>query len=301
MRAIGQLPDAARAQSFGDYLVANKIRNEIEADGAGWIIWILDEEQVADAKTRLARFLADPDAGEFQAARAQAAKVKAAEAEELARYRQRVRNRRSMFPKLGGYGVGVLTYGLIVLCVVVAIFSKLGYDTEFVRKLVLADPNQADGTFLPEVRAGEYWRLLSPIFLHFGPMHLLFNMMWLFQLGCMIEARRGVGTLAALVVVAGVLPMLAQYVVNLWTGPGYVGGMSGVVYGLAGFVWMRGKHDPASGVSLDRTTWIIMLVWLVICFGGGMGRIANTAHLAGLVIGLVWGRLSAYYARRRSD
>jgi len=97
------------------------------------------------------------------------------------------------------------------------------------------------------------------------------------------------------------LPMLAQYVVNLWTGPGYVGGMSGVVYGLAGFVWMRGKHDPASGVSLDRTTWIIMLVWLVICFGGGMGRIANTAHLAGLIIGLVWGRLSAYYARRRSD
>jgi hypothetical protein len=44
---------------------------------------------------------------------------------------------------------------------------------------------------------------------------------------------------------------------------------------------MRGKHDPASGVGMDRTSWIIMLIWLVLCFSGGMGRIANTAHLAG--------------------
>ena len=301
MRAIGQLSNEAQARVFGDHLVAHKVRNEIEADGGVWVIWINDEEQVADAKARLARFLANPEAAEFQSAQAKAAIVRAAEAEELANYRQRVRTRRSLFPKFGGYGVGVLTYGLIVLCGLVAIFSELGNNEEWVRKLVLADPNRADGTFLPEVRAGEYWRLLSPIFLHFGPMHLIFNLMWLFQLGCMIEARRGVGTLAALVVVAGTLPMIAQHLVNLLTGPGYVGGMSGVVYGLAGFVWMRGKHDPASGVGMDRTSWIIMLIWLVLCFSGGMGRIANTAHLAGLIIGVVWGRVSAYFARRRSE
>jgi len=301
MRAIGQFSSAAQAQTFGDHLVAHKIRNEIEAEGTAWIIWIKDEEQVTDAKARLERFLANPEATEFQSARSEAARVKAAEAADLADYRQRVRNRRSVFPKFGGYGVGVLTYGLIVLCVMVAVFSELGNNHEWVRKLVLADPERADGTFLPEVRAGEYWRLLSPIFLHFGPMHLIFNLMWLYQLGCMIEARRGVGTLAALVIVTGTLPMIAQYLVNSITGPGYVGGMSGVIYGLAGFVWMRGKHDPASGVGMDRTSWIIMLIWLVICFGGGMGRIANTAHLAGLIIGVVWGRVSAYYARRRSD
>jgi GlpG protein len=296
MRAIGQLASETQAQTFGDHLVAHKIRNEIEADGGVWVIWIKDEEQVADAKVRLERFLANPEAPEFQSARTQAAQVKAAEAEDLANYRQRLRNRRSMFPKFGGYGVGVLTYGLIALCVVVALLSKLGYDTEFVRKLVLADLERADGTFLPEVRAGEYWRLLTPIFIHFGPLHLVFNMMWLFQLGCMIEARRGVSTLAALVIVTGTLPMVAQYLVS---GPGLVGGMSGVVYGLAGFVWLRGKKDPASGVGLDAQSWIIMMIWLVLCMTGAMGRIANTAHLAGLLIGLLWGWVSAYFARRR--
>lgn len=298
MRAIGQLASEVQAHTFGDHLVAHKIRNEIEADGGLWIVWINDEEQVADAKARLERFLANPEAPEFQSARAQAAKIKAAEAEELAQYRQRLRNRRNVFPKFGGYGVGVLTYGLIALCVVVAILSKLGYDPEFVRKLVLADFERADGTFLPEVRAGEYWRLLTPIFIHFGPLHLVFNMMWLFQLGCMIEARRGVSTLAALVIVTGTLPMLAQYLVS---GPGFVGGMSGVVYGLAGFVWLRGRKDPASGVGLDPQSWIIMMIWLVLCLTGAMGRIANTAHLAGLLIGLLWGWVSAYFARCRPE
>lgn len=298
MRAIGQLTNEAQAHVFSDHLVANKIRNEVEADGGAWIVWIHDEEQVDDAKARLERFLTNPAAPEFQSARAQATQVKAAEAEDLANYRQRLRNRRSLFPKFGGYGVGVLTYGLIVLCGIVAILSKLGYDTEFVCKLVLADPTRADGTFLPEVRAGEYWRLLTPIFIHFGPIHLIFNMMWLFQLGCMIEARRGVSTLAPLIIVTGMLPMVAQYLVS---GPGLVGGMSGAIYGLAGFVWLRGKKDPASGVGLDPQSWLIMMIWLVLCMTGAVGRIANTAHLAGLVIGLIWGWVSATYARRRPE
>ena len=40
MRAIGQLPSAAQAQTFGDHLIAHKIRNEVEEDGGVWIIWI---------------------------------------------------------------------------------------------------------------------------------------------------------------------------------------------------------------------------------------------------------------------
>lgn len=301
MRPVGQLANEQQARLFGDYLVANKIRNEIDADGDAWVIWIKDEEQLDDARSRLERFRASPEAAEFRAAISQAARVRAAEAEDLAKYRQRLRTRRSLFPKFGGYGIGILTYGLIVGCVMVAVFSELGNNLDWVRKLVLADPERADGTFLPEIRAGEYWRLLSPIFLHFGAMHLIFNLMWLYQLGCMIEARRGVGTLAALVIVTGVLPMIAQHLMNLLSGPGYVGGMSGVVYGLAGFVWVRGNKDPASGVVLDRQSWTIMLIWLVLCMTGFLGRIANTAHVAGLVIGLIWGWVSAYYARRRAE
>jgi GlpG protein len=299
MRPIGNLPDEAQARRFGDYLVVQGIRNEIEADvGGGWAVWILDDDQITAAIAGLEGFRANPDAEEFRKARSVAAKVREAEAQDMTEYRRRVRTRKSLFPSFGGYGIGPLTCGLVLFCVVVAVFSKLGYNREALQSLLLADPTNANGTFLPEVREGQYWRLITPIFIHFGPVHLIFNMIWFFQLGCMIEARRGTLQFALMVIATGVLPMVAQYRVS---GPGYVGGMSGVVYGLAGYVWMRGKYDPASGVFLDRQSIQWLLIWLVICYLGVVGRVANTAHLAGLIIGVVWGRVSAYFASRRPE
>jgi GlpG protein len=296
MRQIGRLPDENQARLFSDHLVANRIRNEIEEDGGAWAVWIKDEDHVEDAKARLERFRANPAAPEFRAARSRAAETRAADEQEMADYRRRVRTRQSLFPKLGGYGVGPLTFGLILLCIGFALYSQLGYNRDVVRRFILADPENANGTFLPEVRAGEYWRLFSPAFVHFGPLHLVFNLMWLYQLGCMIEARRGTLTLALLVLGTAAGPFLAEY---LWRGPAFVGGMSGVVYGLAGYVWMRGKYDVASGLYLDRTSLQWLLIWLVICFTGWLGPVANLAHLAGLIIGVVWGRLSAWFAVRR--
>lgn len=298
MRQIGQLADETLAKTFSDHLVAGHIRNEIERDGSTWLIWILDEEQVADAQARLERFRTNPNAAEFLAAGAQAAKAREAEARDLADYKKRVRTGKSLFPKLGGYGVGPLTFGLICACVMVAVYSRLGKDSEFVRKLLLADPEYASHTFLAQVRAGEFWRLFSPAFIHFGMLHLLFNMMWLYQLGCMIEARQGTLIFALLVAVTDVGPMIGQYLV---LGPGYVGGMSGVVYGLAGYVWMRGKYDRASGLFLDRQNIQWLLIWLVVCYTGAVGNVANTAHLAGLIIGVVWGRVSAWFAARKAE
>ena len=298
MRQIGELGDEKQARVFSDHLVANRIRNEIEPDAGTWAVWILEEEQVADARMRLERFRADPSAPEFIAAGSQAAKAREAEARDLAEYQKRVRTGKSLFPKMGGYGVGPLTFGLIFVCVMVAVYSKLGDDREFLQKLLLATPEHANGTFLPEVRAGEFWRLFSPAFIHFGVLHLLFNMMWLYQLGCMIEARQGTLIFAALVAVTAAVPMLGQY---LWSGPGYVGGMSGVVYGLAGYVWLRGKYDRACGLFLDRQNIQWLLIWLVVCFTGAVGNVANAAHLIGLVIGVVWGRVSAYFAARKPE
>jgi len=294
MRSIGNLPNEARARAFGDYLVAQGIRNELEPDAdATWAVWIKDEDQVAAAQSGLERFRTDPESEEFRNARSAAAKVRAADAKDLAGYQKRLRTRQSLFPKFGGYGVGPLTFGLIILCIAVAVYSKLGSDRESLQRLLLADPQNANGTFLPEVRARQWWRLITPIFIHFGPLHLLFNMMWLYQLGCMIEARQGMIKLALLGLVTGTGPMIAQY---LMSGPGYVGGMSGVIYGLAGYIWMRGKYDRASGLYLDRQTIQILLIWLVICFTGLLGPVANMAHLAGLIIGVIWGRVSAFFA-----
>jgi GlpG protein len=299
MRHIGHLPDGNQAQVFGDFLVARGIPNEMETEKDGSsLIWIIDDDHLAKAQDWLNKFRADPQGAEFRNATTLAAKARKTEANEKAEYQRRIRTRKSLFVKFGGYGVGKLTYALIGICVMVAFYSKFGENENWVRQFFISDPGQATHGFLPDVfQHGEVWRLLTPVFLHFGVLHLVFNMMWLYQLGCMIEARQGTLRLFLLVVVTGVFSNLAQYLMD---GPQF-GGMSGVVYALAGYVWMRGKHDRASGLFLNQQSVTILLVWLVVCFTGFVGPVANYAHLAGLASGMAIGRASAYLAMRRPE
>ena len=98
-----------------------------------------------------------------------------------------------------------------------------------------------------------------------------------------------------LVILVGLGSNFAQYAV---TGRANFGGMSGVVYGLIGYVWMRGKYDRASGVFLDQRSLVISLVWLVACFTEMLGPVANWAHLSGLILGMAFGRIAAWRSGR---
>ncbi|HXI71943.1 MAG TPA: rhomboid family intramembrane serine protease [Verrucomicrobiae bacterium] len=299
MRHIGHLPDEKQGNAFGDFLVAKGIPNEIEAEANGSsMIWIIDDDQLAAAQAWLEKFRADPNSAEFRDAATLAAKTRKIEAKEKAEYQRRVRTRKSLFVKFGGYGVGILTYTLIGICVVVMFYSDWGKNEKFLQHLYIDEPGQSLSGFLPDVfQHGEFWRLLTPIFIHGGVLHFLFNMMWLYQLGCMIEARQSSLHLLLLVVVTGVFSNVAQYLAG---GP-HFGGMSGVVYALAGYVWMRGKHDRASGLGIDQQSITILLIWLVVCFTGFVGPVANMAHLAGLASGMAIGRVSAYLAMRKPE
>ena len=79
----------------------------------------------------------------------------------------------------------------------------------------------------------------------------------------------------------------------------YFGGMSGVVYGLLGYCWMQGKFNPAFGAVLNKQTVIMMLGWFVLCWTGLLGPIANWAHTAGLLAGILWGYLEAVLPRNK--
>jgi GlpG protein len=295
MRLIGHLPEETQARLFSDFLLAKGVHNEIERDGAGaWSVWIQDENQIGGAQSWLAQFRANPDAGEYRQVAAEAESVRQAEARDLEEYRRRIRSGRSLFRKFGGYGAGYLTYALIVTCVVVSLFSKFGRDDTLLRHLFINYPGDGSAGFLPEVRAGEVWRLFTPVLIHFGAAHLLFNMLWLFQLGSMIEGRQGRTRFALLVLGLAVGSNLAQYAVH---GPGF-GGMSGVIYGLFGYIWLRAKFDPGSGLFIDRQAVILMIAWFFACMSGWVGPVANVAHGAGLALGAAGGLLSAWYARR---
>ena len=142
---------------------------------------------------------------------------------------------------------------------------------------------------LPEVRRGEVWRLFASIFLHFGILHIVFNVMWLRDLGGFIQHRFGAVYLAVLVLLTAIVSNYAQL---LWAGPG-AGGLSGVNYGLFGYLWMRGKFDRAGLWRLNPQTVQLMMIWLVVCYTGALGPIANAAHTAGLAFGMASGFIMA--------
>jgi GlpG protein len=64
--------------------------------------------------------------------------------------------------------------------------------------------------------------------------------------------------------------------------------MSGVNYALIGYVWIRGRFDPAAGLHLDRQSLIFALIFFGLCFTPIIPRVANAAHVAGLVVGMAW-------------
>lgn len=174
-----------------------------------------------------------------------------------------------------------VTATLITLSIMVALFSKLGRDFQSLHFLFISEYRQG----LPEILHGQIWRLFTPIIIHFGIMHILFNMLWLYQLGSTIEQRQNRKRMMILVVVISVLSNLAQF---FWSGPIF-GGMSGVVYGLLGYVWAQGKFNPGAGIGLNQSTTLMMLIWFVVCWMGLVGNIANMAHTIGLVCGVILG------------
>lgn len=174
-----------------------------------------------------------------------------------------------------------LTAILIALSLTVSVLSKFGTDFHLLHFLFISEYRQG----LPEVLAGQLWRLFTPIIIHFGLLHITFNMLWLYQLGSAIEQRQGIQRMAILVIMTALLSNLAQFV---WDGPAF-GGMSGVVYGLLTYIWVQGKFNPFAGLGLDQNIAIMMLIWFVICWLGLVGNIANMAHTVGLVCGAILG------------
>lgn len=128
----------------------------------------------------------------------------------------------------------------------------------------------------------EPWRLFTPALLHFSVLHLTFNLIWWLDLGTAIEKRQSSWRLIWVALVVAASSNIAQF---YDTGANF-GGLSGVVYGLLGYVWLYGKWRPSEGLFLQPAIAALMIGWLVLCMTGMLGPVANTAHVVGLISGL---------------
>jgi rhomboid protease GlpG len=300
MRLIGHLPNEASAATFSDYLYVEGITNEVESVKDGWAVWIHSEDEWHKAKEMLAAFLGNPADPRYRKQAAQARQLKAVAAAKEDETEGRLMDRARVFRATMPYGVGPLTCVLVGLSLAVQCLSVAGYEERILQELYMTaiTVNDIKATWLPglpEISQGEFWRLFTPVLVHGGWVHLLLNMMWLLDLGSMIEGRRSTGLMGLLVVVLAVSSNLGQYLMF----NAYFGGMSGVVFGLLGYVWMKGKFDPSSGMFLHPHTVAMMLIWFFLCLTGVIPNIANGAHAVGLTLGVVWGFLASVPAMRR--
>ena len=101
---------------------------------------------------------------------------------------------------------------LIVLCGIVALLSRLGEARGVLVPLFIANP-ASEG--LSDILHGQVWRLVTPMFIHFGIMHFVFNMMWVWDLGKLIQAKKGAGFYIVFVLVVASLSNLAQYLLPI--------------------------------------------------------------------------------------
>ncbi|MEM7810302.1 MAG: rhomboid family intramembrane serine protease [Planctomycetota bacterium] len=311
MRKIGEVPDPAAAERFVDVMTAREVAVRIDrpSDDSPAEVWVVDEDRREEASATLARFLENPDSAEFDGADAAAADVRRRQDAAVTARAKLVRQtawRRPIWQRVP------VTVAMIGACVAIAAVTMFGKSSPAVMQALYIAPYEVDGGMirwagLSAITGGEVWRLVTPAFLHLGPLHLLFNMMWLWSLGGPIEIRRGRVRLILLVVGIAAVSNVSEYYVDLdlrtvtrggsligFDESPLFGGMSGVVYGLVGYIWTRSKLSPTAGLYLPRQTMAWMLIWFVICLTGLVGPVANVAHGVGLLAGFGFGQISVW-------
>jgi GlpG protein len=288
MRKIGEFDEQKGALRFWNYLKAQGIDSSLEEDDGdrNWTIWVADEDNIKSATLDFKEFNERPDDQKFTTANPENKHQKEEDIDE---------------PKSSGWGFsghdlrtrwqkrernpGMFTLSFIITSVAVFLLSGLGGNKQIIDNFLISAQPQG----LSEILSGQFWRLFTPIFVHYDPMHILFNMYWLHSLGSQIEKLKGSKFFMTFVLALALFSNLAQFGMS---GPSF-GGMSGVVYGLFGYVWIKCKYDPGDGFHIDTFIAKVMFFWFILCFLGVFGSIANWAHAGGLVIGLAWGYGSA--------
>lgn len=270
-------PNPRAARAFADYLSAGGIDVRVEDHARGATVVLADGRHRQRFIDELHRFAADPGHARYREASWQAGASHSPDAAPMGQWYRRRAVPLRLKPS------GPVTMLVSVVCILV--FLVMAAD----------DPLNLWGwfrfftTWMAMTESTELWRWLTPSLVHLGIMHLAFNLLWWWDLGGTIEQTQGALRLAGLFVVLNIISNLAQF---LASGANF-GGLSGVVYGLLGYLWMFGKCCPAFPGRINPFIMRFMVGWLLVCMTGIVGPIANAAHcgglLAGCALGALWG------------
>ncbi len=330
MRLIGKINNKLHAERFVACMTLKNINAHVEQENSAWDVWIKDEDQVDFAKAELDAFVSEPDSPKYAKVVEEAASILKKKERARQEHKKNVVQIQDRWQSPGGNQRAPVTMLLIVISVLVSLATSFGKDqqsfvfralafTSLTRHQAMSQMKVPDPSD-PAIRTGsirrfELWRTVTPIFLHFGVIHLLFNGLWMFYFGRQIEGRYGSVWLAILVLAFAIPSNAIGAIVPLdWEGLGVdssgevwvmpAGGLSGVLYGMFGYIWMKTLFDRNSGLYLSQSTIVILVGWFFLCIllsDGLMRGINNWAHGGGLVIGLIMGYFPKFIADIRGN
>jgi membrane associated rhomboid family serine protease len=136
------------------------------------------------------------------------------------------------------------------------------------------------------VFGGDYWSLFTSVFVHVDVIHLFFNVYWLAILGGYTEEHFGKSFYLLFIVVCSFCSSALELSVSGETGVG----MSGVVYGIFGFLWGAKLFGKQQHEVVDPKTIQVFMVWLFVCIllsETELLAVGNVAHFTGLAVGLI--------------
>lgn len=327
MRRIGNLSHEAQARQFCDYLVTISIDAIVEADfdesdpkpsDAGWNIWVRDESRVQEAKQAFEAFQSNPEDSRYQVTN-EADRIREQRVDEHLQSSQvhRPNPKPAASPTTLRQDFIPVTIAIIAISVIVSFGSNFGnprsdrdpskttLEEKIYYGLSFVDRREyrTQGDSYASIRKGQWWRFVTPIFLHGDQVHLLFNMLWVFFLGSVVERVHGSWRFLLLIMATAIAGMLLQVslptgdaIPEAFQGTPFAIGASGAVYGLFGFLWIRPWREPTYPFRIVPANIILMLVWLFVCMTPIVPNVANGGHVGGLVAGIV----AAFVWPRRS-
>ncbi len=182
----------------------------------------------------------------------------------------------------GGAPVRTPTVTYVLIAINVVMFGLQMVSPQLQRELVLFSPAVADG---------EWYRLLTSAFLHYGPMHIVFNMWALYVIGPPLEIALGRARFIALYLMSALGGSVVVYMLS--TLGAQTAGASGAVFGLFGATFVIGRR-----LNMD-TRWVIGLIVINLVITFVVPNISWQGHLGGLVTGAVIAAAYAYAPRKR--
>ncbi len=178
----------------------------------------------------------------------------------------------------------------------VAVFIAMAIASGGVMDFSNLDPRSVGANYGPLTLSGDWWRLLTYMFVHAGLIHIAFNMWCLWDLGRLCESLYGRWTFGAIYIITGVCGGLGRLI---WDPRVPSVGASGAIFGLAGALitsFYLGEFSlPREAISGSLRSLVVFAVFNL-GFGQIMGGVDNACHIGGLVSGLVLGAVIARMA-----